>query len=200
MKHIVKNNEPASFTAWKLAHPNARYQDLNRPTKGDVKSSLLIEQKYVCCYCECRISDNNSHIEHFKPQGTPAFRHLDLVYSNLHASCIKNCPAGVDLHCGHKKGEYFSGTLVSPLEVDCHTHFSYRMDGHIHHLDERGEEAIREYNLDSELLVQKRKAIIDLLTMDEITEQDIEDYLDDTQPQLGEFFTMVEYLHKNNNI
>lgn len=200
MKHIVKSNEPASFAAWKLANPNAKYSDLRNPIKDDVKRSLIEEQKYLCCYCECRINLNDSHIEHFRPKGNPAYVALDLEYGNLHASCIKNCPAGIDLHCGHKKGDYFSDSLISPLETDCHKHFMYTMDGHIHHTDDRGEEAIREYNLDSELLVRQREAIIDALTQDEITEQDIEAHLDDTKPMLGVFYTMVDYLHKNKNI
>ena len=70
MKHIQKLAEPLLFTQWKEAHPEATYNnDLCNfgdaaavAARAALKNSLLAEQKYICCYCECRISDGNSHI------------------------------------------------------------------------------------------------------------------------------------------
>lgn len=119
MKHIIKTGEPASFTYWKRSNPTLRYDDLVGPPKQDLKNSLIAEQKHLCCYCERRITNADSHIEHFKPKGNPLYQYLELDYNNLHASCIKALSSGVEPQCGHKKGDTFSGTLISPLEANC---------------------------------------------------------------------------------
>jgi uncharacterized protein (TIGR02646 family) len=200
MRTISKEAEPNFFTTWKQAHPHAKYEDLSRKVKRDLKESLIKEQKGLCCYCESLIDKDHSHIEHFKPKGVAEFSHLELDYNNLHASCTKNAIAGMDVHCGHKKDCYYSETLLSPLEPNCHTHFSYTMDGKIHAADPQGTEAINVYNLNSELLIKKRKSLIESLTEEDITEEDIIDHIDDTKDKLGEFITMITYLYNNKNI
>lgn len=200
MKHIIKTGEPASFTYWKRSNPTLRYDDLVGPPKQDLKNSLIAEQKHLCCYCERRITNADSHIEHFKPKGNPLYQYLELDYNNLHTSCIKALSSGVEPQCGHKKGDTFSGTLISPLEANCADFFWYTMDGHIHGVESRGKEAIAVYNLNSKVLVQQRKSLIDFFTSALSTETDIIDHLDDTKTFLGEFYTMIDYLHKNKNI
>lgn len=200
MKHIIKTGEPASFTQWKRSNPALRYDDLVGPPKQDLKNSLIAEQKHLCCYCERRITNADSHIEHFKPKGNPLYQYLELDYNNLHASCIKALSSGVEPQCGHKKGDTFSGTLISPLEANCADFFWYTMDGHIHGVESRGKEAIAVYNLNSKVLVQQRKSLIDFFTSTFSTEADIIAHLDDTKTSLGEFYTMIDYLHKNKNI
>ncbi|MGM9749383.1 MAG: retron system putative HNH endonuclease [Candidatus Cryptobacteroides sp.] len=211
MKHIKKNAEPTQFADWKTANPNARYKDdlcnfkdgAALTARTALKRSLLSEQKYICCYCECRVSDSNSHIEHFRPKDASQFPQLQLEYSNLLASCTKT-PTGLpDEHCGHKKGNFFSTDLVSPLEIDCSSHFGYMMDGSICGLDVRGSLTIQKMNLDSSLLNTKRKNLIDyFLNIDDVDEfnQEIEYHLDEGRPKLGEFFTMIDYLHSNGQL
>ena len=200
MRTISKADEPCIFTDWKHNHPTARYECLRGKVKIDLRKSLIKEQKGLCCYCESLIDKDHSHIEHFKPKGVPEFSHLELYYNNLHASCTKNVIAGMDVHCGHKKDNYYSETLLSPLESNCHTHFSYTMDGKIHATDPRGAEAIDVYNLNSELLIRKRKSLIESLTAEDITEEDIIDHIDESKNQLGEFITTITYLYDNGNI
>lgn len=201
MKHIIKSSEPVSFTNWKRTNPELGYKDLVRSPKRDLKNALIAEQKHLCCYCERRINDNDSHIEHFKPKGNPLYSHLELDYNNLHASCIKYLSNGEEPQCGHKKGDVFTNTLLSPLEPDCASHFWYTMDGIVHSTDDRGKEAIDVYNLNSGTLISQRKGLIEFLTSDYALENNaIIDHLDDTKSFLGEFYTMIEYLYHNHNI
>lgn len=68
MKHFVKNGEPALFSQWKASATDdwkPTYQDLRGDEKEAVKESLMKEQGYICCYCERRLIDSDSHIEHF---------------------------------------------------------------------------------------------------------------------------------------
>ena len=71
MKSIQKGIEPEIFTQWKaLANEGWQptYANLSGVEKQAVKQSLTSEQGYLCCYCERRLTDDDSHIEHFKPQ------------------------------------------------------------------------------------------------------------------------------------
>ena len=93
MKFIRKGSEPISFANWKKDNPNAKYGDLIGEPKKDLRKSLMNEQHSICCYCECRIKNedtnpyNSFHIEHFKPKGDPLYSAFQLDYSNLLASC-----------------------------------------------------------------------------------------------------------------
>ena len=209
MRYINKQVEPARFAQWKLAHPRATYDnDLcgnsrgARRAKRDLKASLLAEQKYICCYCECRVIDANSHIEHFRPKDANMFPHLQLDYNNLFVSCIKNPPGGVDIHCGHRKGNFFSTDLVSPLESDCASHFTYMMDGTIYGSDTRGCITRDKLHLDSELLNTRRKLLIDsfLICEEDELQAEIDAHLDVNAIQLEEFFTMIDYLHSSGQL
>lgn len=210
MKHIVKQVEPLLFTQWKAACPGATYDgdlcsnnNAAKRAKKALKNSLLAEQKYICCYCECRVSDANSHIEHFRPKDPAQFPHLQLEYSNLLASCTKNPIGPPDEHCGHKKSNFFSADLVSPLEVDCSSHFTYKMDGTIAGADRRGRVTVEKLHLDSALLNNQRKNLIDdFLDIDDDDElqSEIASYLDESGPVLGEFLTMLDYLHSNGQL
>jgi hypothetical protein len=65
MKHIVKQHEPKAFANWKaLANDDWQptYGDLSGEAKKAVKSALMAEQGYICCYCERRLTEEDSHI------------------------------------------------------------------------------------------------------------------------------------------
>lgn len=206
MKFINKVKEPTSFTDWKKRNPNAKFKDLIGKEKKDIRNSLLKEQHSLCCYCECRISNNYAdesesfHIEHFKPKDKDKFPQLQLEYSNLHASCIKNKSNDSDIHCGHRKGNEYSDSLISPLEEDCASHFVYELDGTIVYTDHRGKETIRILHLDSNLLNISRKKLIDYFLFD-VEENNLENeiscHLDESLSTFGEFYTMIEYLNKH---
>ena len=80
MKYIVKGEEPESFTEWKaLANDDWKptYDQLSGQVKKDVKNALITEQGSICCYCERKLSYDDSHIEHLNPQCTSTEGQLD---------------------------------------------------------------------------------------------------------------------------
>ena len=134
MKYIKKGEEPESFKAWKaLARttPNYGYSYLQNPEKRQLHDSLLQEQGYICCYCGMRITRENSHIEHLKPQSTPD-PDLSVDYKNLIASCQREREPKKPIHCGVAKDNWYDKNLmVSPLNPNCADFFIYTDDGQI---------------------------------------------------------------------
>lgn len=133
MKYVAKGRSPERFEAWK-ALANAQwtptYADLRHPQKAIVHEALLNEQCWVCCYCGREITQQDSHIEHFRPQETAPG--LALVFDNLFASCIREMEPGAPLHCGHGKGsEFDEANHISPLDAGCEGRFLYSLDGAI---------------------------------------------------------------------
>lgn len=95
MKKINKIHPPQSFREY-CAKPYAEYDGKGFP-KDDLKSSLLLEQGYICCYCMKRIPEKvvqdkivyyKMKVEHFQSQSS--FSELQLDYQNLFASCTGN--------------------------------------------------------------------------------------------------------------
>lgn len=208
MIHITKQTEPTIFTQWKVDHPNATYKhDLSnvadaeaKEAKRALKCSLMEEQKYLCCYCECRIIESDCHIEHFKPKGNPMYADLQLDYQNLFVSCTKDKPREEDMHCGHKKGIDYCDELVNPLEKDCTAHFTYDMQGRISYTDDRGRITIDMLRLNSELLNQQRKHLIEYfldLDNEEELQEELTQHLDASKTVFGEFYTMIQHLHNS---
>ena len=140
MHHIQKpkdSDAPRNFRQWLAYHPNARYSNLHNPlVKSELKESLIRRQGFICCYCETRIFDEISRIEHIEPQfGGESEK--TLMYSNMAASCIKD-PKKKDgkpqfvkesiIHCGHARG---TNEVVSPYESKCDYLFEYSFSGEI---------------------------------------------------------------------
>lgn len=84
MKKITKNSEPISLTEYK--NKGGSFEDL---PKDDLRSSLLEEQGFICCYCMRRIPEAKKSpsckIEHFKCKSN--YKELELIYSNILISC-----------------------------------------------------------------------------------------------------------------
>lgn len=203
MKQIVKAKEPMEFVRWKESNPSKGYMDLKGLEKQALKRSLIEEQKQLCCYCESLITKATSHIEHFRPKDDTQFPELQLVYNNLHASCLLTPNGDSGEHCGHRKKNHFSALLVSPLEEDCQTHFTYELDGNIYGVDEKGRETIDILHLNSTLLQSKRVKLIDAfidiaLDDDMDIKNEIDCHLDETEESLHEFYTMIQYFSATN--
>ena len=145
MRHIPKptpQEEPESFSRWKRGHPNAKYSNFhNVRAKSALKNALIKRQKYICCYCECRVSAETSHIEHIQPQhGGLSQKTLEL--SNMAISCIKDPKkfeqqhdsSGIGvlrdgwLHCGHARGAL---PVASPYNPICDKLFLYSFSGEV---------------------------------------------------------------------
>lgn len=131
MRHVCKGAEPIEFTNWKLLENEdwrPTYSDLRNPEKAAFHHHLLEEQFFTCCYCGRSIHPSDSHIEHFRPQETSP--ELQLEYSNLLASCIRETPKNAQLHCGHLKDSWFEEDLaISPFDETCEARFGYSLTG-----------------------------------------------------------------------
>ena len=155
MKHITKKIEPIRFTKWKEIYdvPGAEFSSLSGQPKKELHQSLVQEQGQLCCYCERRIEEENSHIEHFCPQkGQNGCHDRILDYQNLHASCQKELEKKEPRHCGMGKGDWFDeNLLISPLDAGCEQRFKFTGDGKIfpaEHKDAAARETIKRLGLD----------------------------------------------------
>jgi len=101
----------------------------SKEQRKEIKNKLLESQKYLCCYCECRLNKGNIHIEHFYEQTDKP--DLIYVYANLFLSCegdkdpikmpetdLEKEQRIADTSCGHKKNkDYHSGDKVNYSEL-----------------------------------------------------------------------------------
>ncbi|HIJ83351.1 MAG: TIGR02646 family protein [Magnetococcales bacterium] len=187
MKYIRKKAEPPKFTLWKKQNIplGMGYGQLHSDVKKSLHTSLIQEQGGLCCYCECRVRQEGSHIEHFCPQQT--FPGMGLKYDNLHASCQRELQPGEPLHCGHGKANWFDqDLLVSPLDPGCEARFKFTAIGKMVAADPEdvaARETIDKLGLNIEKLQALRKGAIDAL-MDNSPDQ-IYQILD--MPINGEF-------------
>lgn len=207
MKHIVKLSEPQELVDWKNQENEdwkPSYNALAGEPKKAVLDSLLAEQGHICCYCQRELRDGDYHIEHFKPKDKEKFPALQLDYSNLHCSCQKNLKSGTPRHCGNSKENWFDEGIISPLESDCETKFSYTFDGHIEPRDKNDERAmttIKKLQLDINKLINMRKKAIEAFINEELSDEEfnlfLASYLRDKAENGGKFnpfYTTIQFL------
>jgi uncharacterized protein (TIGR02646 family) len=182
MRFVAKGPAPADFDAWKAATTNQwtpGYADLRNPLKARLHDALLAEQGWTCCYCGRDIAQDDSHIEHFRPQAShPA---LALEFDNLHASCIRANQPGTPLHCGHAKGNAFDEALaISPCDSAVEQRFLYGLNGAI--LPAEASDPATRYmsttlRLDESLLRNRReraiREVFDALFLETATEDEL---------------------------
>lgn len=168
MKRIVKNQEPQRFSDWKRQDRMAHRPNWNRVSgavKREIREALLTEQGYICCYCESRITIDNSHVEHFRPR--KGYSQLQLEYLNMHCSCLPDQSRDEPDHCGHKKGSWFDDVLlISPLQRGCDRRFKFTADGEIfprQSNDSAAETTIKRLGLDLPRLNARRAAVVEAL-------------------------------------
>ena len=207
MKSIQKNEEPREIVAWKRKFKNvhgreAQYDDIAHDPehKNVLKESLIEEQGSVCCYCCKRIESGNSHIEHFRPKGDPAYAELSLEYDNLLASCQGY--HNEKENCGHRKGNEFDEKLmISPLEKDCEDYFKFSSRGKIMAVDgnDRARYTIELLELDSpQLNAARQMAMWASGAMEDITEEECRELLErflekDEHGRYGGFCDAIVY-------
>ncbi len=168
MKHITKGAEPRELVEFKAAENSdwkPSYDNLTNEAKTALKASLMREQGWICCYCERRLVDNDSHIEHLRPQSKyPADQ---LNYDNLLCSCQEGLKRREPRHCGTAKDEWFDEMLmVSPLNPICESKFRFTADGAIYPRtddDSAAQETVTRLQLDIPKLRDLRAAAIDAL-------------------------------------
>ncbi len=204
MKHIIKGDEPQEFQTWKaLANEDWQpaYQDLHGVEKEAVKNSLMTEQGYLCCYCNRRLLENDSHIEHLRPQSDPTVDPLD--YDNMACSCQDQVKKGEPRHCGNLKKDWFDDHLfISPLDANCESQFAFTHDGRIQALPENNnaaEQTIGKLGLDIPKLNALRRKAIEPFLDENLDATDVDDFVSgylkkNAQGKFGEFWTTINFL------
>ena len=146
-----------------------------------IHEALMLEQGFICCYCERRITMDDSHVEHFRPR-TP-YRDLQLDYQNLLCSCLREQSPGAPDHCAHRKASWFDEQLlISPLQDGCETRFTFTANGEIHprsSSDAGAATTISRLALDLPKLNALRSAAVDALS--DLPASDVERVLKEEQ-------------------
>jgi len=210
MKYIIKQQEPLDFINWK-ANANddwlPTFAILSDPEKKIVHTALMKEQGYLCCYCERRLRDKDSHIEHFKPQNNPDVDPLD--FANMLCSCQNQLLKGEPRHCGNLKGGWFDPILlISPFDANCETKFRYKLDGSISPADPNdnaAKETIDRLGLNISKLRAMREQAIELFLNSTPSASELQkfvtDYLqEDSQGRFSQFWTTIKYLYKSGDL
>lgn len=207
MRYIQKAAEPQVFSDWK-ALANEDWQPSYDVLPGNIKKavyrSLLVEQGYICCYCERELVEGDYHIEHLNPQ------HLHtgdgLNYSNFLCSCLNKTVKGEPLHCGKLKDDPencrklrdIDILKVHPLQEDCSSHFSFSGIGEIKGETDSGTQTIKRLGLDIKKLNDMRKEALEPF-LDPISDTEflefVEGYLKPSATgRLNPFQTMITCL------
>lgn len=162
MRQIVKGREPASLTS----HRQSKHSDYgNYQDKDDLRTSLVAEQRGLCCYCMKRIHADATlmKIEHWRSQQ----RHQrdQLKYLNLLGGCLGGEGMPRDLqHCDTRKGD--ADLTFNPADPSHHieARISYSLDGSIHS-DHRAfnRELEDVLNLNVEVIKNQRKGVLDVV-------------------------------------
>lgn len=214
MRRIRKKETPQHLTDWidKFrmncgAEPS--YEDLAKSEEyGKLKRDLLIEQGYICCYCEKEVGvrdRDGSNIEHFMPRHpdqrilTPAecaiCKNAQLDYTNMFVSCGGDEQYSSD-HCNHKKDNWFDfNYCISPVSEKIEGLFGFRLNGKIFAVNNNicAEQMKQSLNLDSYVLQKQREKAYDTVLEEE--------FPDDTLLQDDEYIneTIKMYQEKDEN-
>lgn len=205
MKHIQKHREPAQFTQWKADNKNLKvtYDDLHGDIKNIVKQGLMEEQGYICCYCERRLEERDSHIEHLRPQHP--YENDQLNYENMLCSCLKQLRAGEPKHCGALKLNWFDeNQFVSPLDPGCEIRFEYTEAGEIKPRkdDKAAETTIAKLGLNIDKLIALRHDAIKPFQDETLTSEELRRFVTgylqpDSEGRFNPFYTTIHYLFHN---
>jgi uncharacterized protein (TIGR02646 family) len=172
MKWIDKklNNQPASLKKH-LKTPHHNYG--NYKEKDELRTALLKEQGFICCYCMRRIqkpTEDKMKIEHFKAfsiydgktEGKPD---LTLDFTNLLGVCKGNKGAAEHLqHCDELKGN--QQLEINPMDRNMMQKIRFNSEGIISIKEENGlDKALNSelnktvLNLNVQTLKEERKKI-----------------------------------------
>ena len=209
MKHIVKRNQliQQMIDSWltqakrrnQANWEHFRSEDEGHEIYAATKKSLIDEQGAICCYCEQRIEESSSHVEHFSGKARHPQKVFD--YTNLHASCNGFANA-VDHCCGHKRAEKGNPDLpISPLDENCESRFRYTGLGEVKPAKDKDADAeniIAALALDSpKLRGMRRRLMIELEgCLAGMSEEEFSEYIDqklsqDEHGRFPPFFTTI---------
>lgn len=174
MQYIKKQpTEPQDWKDWFTVPPNRRTYDYNKdssalPSLALAKKFLLQEQNWLCAYCQSKLDEATSSIEHI----TPKSKNVDLStnYHNLVVVCKSplSDPDTNKKHCDKERGNLLLPSVIFYSDSDCTEIASNRFfcaysDGKLdvnHNLPEHEKQQIQAFieilNLNHSLLRSKR--------------------------------------------
>lgn len=164
MRMITKGAEPNSLTEHRARHTVEAPSDYdNYPAKGDLRASLVAEQKALCCYCTGRLSDDplKMKIEHWRCQAEyPA---LQLVYGNLLGACLGGTgKPPTEQYCDTKKSNLDLKWNPADAAHVIESKLRYLADGTVESPDDEFNEQLNNVlNLNLSYLKNNRKAVLD---------------------------------------
>jgi len=171
MRHIKKGAQPKDFSDWiELSNDNWQpgYDNLSGKVKKSVYQALLKEQGHLCCYCERELFSGDFHIEHLHPQSLHEESRID--FGNFLVSCLDKTAKGDPLHCGKLKGD--EEISIHPLQIDCHSKFTFTASGEIHGTTEDAEGVVKILGLNIKKLIDMRAEAISPFLDEKLDEED----------------------------
>jgi len=188
MKYIEKNESPNEFEIWKDYHNPSNWNQLNGKrsnnpeervpdySKEELRQALIEEQFYTCAYCECSIPTNSTklRIDHVLPRLGDSETDRIFDYGNMVLSCSGYFTENGSrvprvLICDPSKENY--PLPITPLQVDCESHFKFSEIGSINGISAIAEATIKILNLNHSKLDNLRKAVIDGFLFDDLKNQ-----------------------------
>jgi uncharacterized protein (TIGR02646 family) len=133
MRYIQKVQPPQFF----IDDTNGlkKWKDYFADKKRILKEHILKEeQNNLCIYCESKIDNEPSHLEHIRPKEQNKYPHLTFEYNNLAVSCEGTChnsnTDNTKYYCGHiKSNEYDENLFLNPVELEnIRDYFEYDID------------------------------------------------------------------------
>lgn len=157
MIFIKKSSAPDKLVAYLQQPHSPDFNALDSDVKDAIRESLILEQCYLCAYCNSRISIESTRIEHFVPQSDPVHgTDLALDYSNMLLSCDTSNLEEAKT-CDDFKGNKL--LPISPLKKSDMETISYSKDGTIRSSNPEYDKALNKVlNLNTPQLKRNRKA------------------------------------------
>lgn len=165
MKKIIKRAQPTELQRWRANNAaipeNFHYGCGNFPNSAVLKA-LLAEQGFLCAYTLLRVTSDNAHVEHLKPQSLCEFGE-DVAWNNL-VACFPEPGAQHPRYGALQKDKWWDeAQFISPLAANCEKRFQFKNDGSIQaslSTDSAAVITIKKLNLNYDRLKESRKNAI----------------------------------------
>jgi len=163
MRNIVKGAEPKSLEEHRHAAV-ASYESYE--DKQGLRTSLVAEQRGLCCYCLSRIVADPYKMKVAHWQSQTSFPERQLHYSNLLGACLGSEGKPPHLqHCDTRKGDQAFSMNPADPNHDVERTVRYDKDGSIRSIDSAFDREINEVlNLNSPFLKSNRKLLFNRFT------------------------------------
>jgi uncharacterized protein (TIGR02646 family) len=160
MKFIQKDKvHPPLLLAHKKTE-HSSFDNLSTPAKDQIRTSLLTEQGFICCYCMQRISIEQMKIEHWHSQND--YPDEGLEYDNLLGACMGGEGYAQHLqHCDTSKGSTEIKIKPTDKNHNCETLVKFSVNGEIYSDDAVvNNDLSATLNLNHQTIVNNRKVFL----------------------------------------